>query len=176
MERKFDWFARKFNFDLPPEIFPMVIERLRGTPARLEEMTRSLPANILARREGETWTILENVGHLWDVEPLWDGRIDDFLDGKDRLRPADLTNKKTHNADHNAASLETLLKSFRTSRERLVARFDAMDAKQAALTALHPRLDQPMRMIDLAVFAAEHDDHHLARITDLARRFLKHAK
>ena len=33
--------------------------------------------------------------------------------------------------------------------------------------AWHPRLDRPMRVIDLAIFAAEHDDHHLARITEL---------
>ena len=32
-------------------------------------------------------------------------------------------------------------------------------------TALHPRLEQPMRTMDLFLFVAEHDDHHLARIT-----------
>ncbi|UCD93795.1 MAG: DinB family protein [Candidatus Zixiibacteriota bacterium] len=171
MESRFNWFARKFKFDLPPEIFPMVVERLRGTPVRLEEMTKSLPQGILTRRPKETWTILENVGHLWDLEPLWDGRIDDFLEGKERLRAADSINKKTDDANHNAASLDTLLGSFRTAREAMVARFDAMEENQVSLTALHPRLDQPMRMIDLAIFIAEHDDHHLARITDLARKF-----
>jgi hypothetical protein len=30
-----------------------------------------------------------------------------------------------------------------------------------------------MRVIDLVVFAAEHDDHHLARITELLRRFAR---
>ena len=172
MESRFNWFSRKFKFDLPPEVFPMVVERLRGTPVRLEEMTRSLPKEALSRREGESWTILENVGHLWDLEPLWDGRIDDFLEGKERLRAADLTNKKTHEANHNEASLMDLLEAFRTAREKMVARFDALDENQASLAALHPRLDQPMRMIDLAVFVAEHDDHHLARITDLVRKFV----
>jgi hypothetical protein len=28
-----------------------------------------------------------------------------------------------------------------------------------------------MRVIDMAFFVAEHDDHHLARMTDLARKF-----
>ena len=32
----------------------------------------------------------------------------------------------------------------------------------------HPRLGTPMRLIDLAFFVAEHDDHHLAQITHLA--------
>jgi len=27
-----------------------------------------------------------------------------------------------------------------------------------------------MRVVDMALFIAEHDDHHLARMTELARR------
>ena len=36
-------------------------------------------------------------------------------------------------------------------------------------SALHPRLGTPMRLIDLAFFVAEHDDHHLAQITFLSK-------
>jgi uncharacterized damage-inducible protein DinB len=36
-------------------------------------------------------------------------------------------------------------------------------------SALHPRLGMPMRLVDLMLFVAEHDDHHLASITELAR-------
>jgi len=35
--------------------------------------------------------------------------------------------------------------------------------------SLHPRLKTPMRTMDLFLFVADHDDHHLARITELAR-------
>lgn|GEM_PF-5393098 len=37
--------------------------------------------------------------------------------------------------------------------------------------ALHPRLGVPMRLIDLALFTVEHDDHHLAVISALRRRW-----
>lgn len=167
MESKIIWFHRKFKFDLPAGMFPMVVERLRGTPARLEERTRDLPLCTLTRCQDKTWTILENVGHLLVAELLWDGRVDDFLEEKKTLRPADLQNLKTHEGNFNATPLETLLKSFRKSRENLVGRFDRLSEEDAELTALHPRLEQPMRMIDHAFFIAEHDDHHLARITDL---------
>ena len=33
-----------------------------------------------------------------------------------------------------------------------------------------PRLGTPMRLVDLAFFVAEHDDHHLAQITFLAHQ------
>ena len=36
-------------------------------------------------------------------------------------------------------------------------------------TALHPRLKQPMRLMDLFLFVADHDDHHLAKISALIR-------
>jgi hypothetical protein len=36
---------------------------------------------------------------------------------------------------------------------------------------LHPRLNQPMRVVDLLFFVAEHDDYHLARISELIREF-----
>jgi hypothetical protein len=36
-------------------------------------------------------------------------------------------------------------------------------------TALHPRLNVRIRVIDLVFFIAEHDDHHLAQISELKR-------
>ncbi len=33
------WVERKFNFDFPVGLFPTILERLRGTSARLKEMT-----------------------------------------------------------------------------------------------------------------------------------------
>jgi hypothetical protein len=39
--------------------------------------------------------------------------------------------------------------------------------EQIVRTAVHPRLQMPMRLVDWAYFVAEHDDHHLARIREL---------
>ena len=54
-----------------------------------------------------------------------------------------------------------------SKRANFVARLDALTDKQVEVSALHPRLRQPMRTLDLAYFVAEHDDHHLARVTEL---------
>jgi len=161
------WFNRTFEFTLPVEMYPMVVERLRGTPARLEEKVADLPERVLTKKEGDAWSIQEQVGHMADLYELWDGRIDDFLEHKERLRPADITNRVTKHANHNEGSLDELLYRFRSNREKLVGRFAEFDIEGAGMTAQHPRLDQPMRLIDLAFFIAEHDDHHLAKMTDL---------
>jgi hypothetical protein len=164
------WFQRRFDFNLPVEMFPNVVERLRGTPARVEDKVRRLPRDILTRRDGDKWSIQEQVGHLLDLDELHDGRLDDYLAGAPVLRAADLINRRTHDAGHNDRPLEELLAAFRAARERFVARLDAWNESKIGLTALHPRLNQPMRVIDMAFFTAEHDDHHLTKMTELARK------
>lgn len=163
------WFQRRFPSDLPLERLPVILERLRGTPARVEEQTRGLDAAVLVRRDGGTWSIQENVGHLLDLEALWHGRLEDFSSGAPVLRATDVANAATWRADHNATPLAALLAGFRRERARLVAAVERFEAPQLARTALHPRLQQPMRVVDLALFVAEHDDHHLARIQELRR-------
>src|SRR3954470_22551859 len=112
------WFERDFNFSSDQNIFPSIIERLAGTPARLEEKFTSIPGDILTVRINGTWTIKENVGHLIDLEPLWQGRLEDILTGKTDLRATDLQNRQTTEANHNAMSAEVLLKRFRQIRKQ----------------------------------------------------------
>ena len=164
------WFDRVFELGLPVEAFPDILERVRGTPARLEERLAGVDAAARVARLGDRWSIQENVGHLLDLEPLWAGRLDDLLGGIDELRPADLENRKTREADHNAAESGALLAAFRVARTDVVTRLESTAAADMAREALHPRLKQPMRIVDLFFFVAEHDDHHLARITELLQQ------
>ena len=163
------WFERSFNFNAEQNIFPSIIERLRGTPARLEEKMRSIPRDILTIKPDNTWSIKENIGHLIDLEPLWQGRLEDIINGEKELRPTDLANRKTDEANHNAKSLEGLLSSFRKIRVRTVAMLEKIDEQTIYRSALHPRLKTPMNTMTLFLFVAEHDDHHLARITEILK-------
>lgn len=161
------WFERSFPQGLPAWHLAHVVERLRGTPARLEErVAQASPAALTAHVDG-AWSAQQNAGHLLDLEPLWSGRVDDLCAGAEVLREADLENTKTHQADHDAADLATLLADFRAARGELVAALERLGPDGAELSALHPRLRQPMRLVDLAFFVAEHDDAHLAEITRL---------
>lgn len=165
-----NWFDRVFDFNFPAEYYPYVVERVRGTPARLEELVANLDPAILTIKPDGEWSIQEHVGHLWDLEELHIGRLDDFDVNSDTLRAADLTNKKTYDANHNAASLADLLAGFRATRKGFVERVEGLDEAAVQKSALHPRLKVPMRLVDLLLFTAEHDDHHLASITILARQ------
>ena len=164
MMQTMNWFDRKFTFDLPGWMYPNVVERLHGSPARAEEIIGDVPTNILLRREGNQWSIQEHIGHLLDLESIWMGRIDDFMKGKTRLRDADLTNRKTHEAKHNQSRIEDILNSFRETRFKFTRILFELDDSMIEREAMHPRLEQPMRLLDLIFFIAEHDDHHFVRI------------
>jgi uncharacterized damage-inducible protein DinB len=165
--KKTEWFNRKFPLIEDNGILPAIIERLAGTPARLEEITGNLGLSVLVANPDAKWTIKEEAGHLSDLEPLWLGRLDDLINGLEELRPTDLTNQLTHKANHNATDMSELLLRFRKLRQKLVSQLILLHDAQLTHTALHPRLRTPMRIIDLAYFVAEHDDHHLARIREI---------
>jgi hypothetical protein len=123
---------------------------------------------MVARRD-DKWSIQEHAGHLLDLGALDLGRLDDFEAGADILRVADLTNRRTFEANHNAEAIEDILSSLRLERGEFVRRLEGYDDLFISHQALHPRLQQPMSVVDLMFFIAEHDDHHLAKITELLR-------
>jgi len=163
------WFDRKFDLSFPVELYPNIMTRLRGTPARLEELIGAYSHEILTRRQDGTWSIQENAGHLLDLEPLWLSRLDDFASGIETLRAAELSNRKTHEASHNGGNVKEILSQFRKARASLVERAENLDVKTYSRTALHPRLKTPMRLVDHLYFVAEHDDQHMARMWELGR-------
>lgn len=163
------WFDRRFELGLPLSSFGPTLGRLRSTPDRIEAAVRGISRGVLTRRAGDGWSAQENIGHLLDLEPLWEKRLDDFDAGTTVLEPADLENRKTQGANHNARQIEDLVREFRIVRSRIVGRMETMTETELSRVALHPRLQQPMSVVDLAYFVAEHDDHHLATIAELLK-------
>lgn len=161
------WIERKFEFNFPVGLFQVVIERLRGTIAQLEATVKNLPEEKLAKKADGKWSVKEVIGHLYDIEELWSGRVDDFLDHKETLRAADMTNAKTTAANHNLKTTTDLLRQFAEARNKLIDRVKDFDEITASISALHPRLQTPMRLIDSLFFVAEHDDHELTKIRRL---------
>ena len=167
--KQIKWFDRKFNFDHTQNILPSIIERLRATPLSLTAAIEGLDRKVLTAQFEDKWSILENIGHLLDLEVIWQGRLEDILAGESYLREADLSNAKTHEAQHNAKEADELIETFRKSREKTVHALEQLEEADVFKSSLHPRLHQPMRTQDLFLFVADHDVHHLAQITYLKR-------
>jgi len=159
-----DWYDRKFDFSFPVELYPDLCVRLRGTPARLEELVRGCPAERMLRAPHGKWSAQEHAGHLLNLEPLWMARVEDYVAGRSELSVADLTNRPTFEARYNERALSEILADFRRARIEMIDRTEALDAALFGHVLLHPRLKTPMRLVDHLFFVAEHDDHHMAII------------
>lgn len=161
------WFDRTFPRGLPITDAPAVISRLRQTVDRLDAAVRDLPAPLLTHRPDGRWSVQEHTGHLIDLEALLDHRLDDYDRGASVLQAADLQNRQTHAARYNERSIAELLEGFKRARSAILERLERMDEAQLARVAVHPRLQQPMSVVDLCFFVAEHDDHHLGTIAEV---------
>ena len=169
MQEMTRWLDRRFAYEPPAGEFPMIAERLRGAPIRVADRVAYAGRDLMGRRDGDGWTVQEHIGHLLDLEPLWSMRVEEFLSGATELSAADMSNRKTYEARHGDRAVAAIVAEFSVARSRLVARLDGVANADVARTALHPRLKRPMRLIDFCFFVAEHDDHHLAIVTRLAR-------
>ncbi|MFT5289066.1 MAG: hypothetical protein ACI8QS_000967 [Planctomycetota bacterium] len=158
------WIERTWSFAFPVELYPSLLARLRGTPVRLEEeLRRFAPDRLTSPKEG-AWSPQRHGGHLVDLEALFQGRLEEFMNGTETLRPADMSNAATDAAEHDQVDLETILAEFRRVRGDYVGRLAQLSTEDFARCALHPRLGTPMRLVDMCLFQADHDDHHLASI------------
>jgi hypothetical protein len=158
------WTARRFDQQLPVELFPSVLERFRGTPTRVAGIIGGAPQRVLTAKPGGKWSIQEHLGHLLDLEELGERRLADFQARAEVLTAADMSNRKTEEAQHNEANEWNLQIAFAKAREELVANLAVLRTADIAHVALHPRLQRPMNVVEWVYFMCEHDDHHLARM------------
>ncbi len=163
------WVDRTFSFDFPAGHYREILERLRGTPARAEDRVRNIQTAILTVCPGGKWSIQQHLGHLADLESLLVERLDDFESAAAALRAADMHNRATEEARHNDRVLTDVLRDLRRERSVLMQRLDALPSAFFSRSAMHPRLERPLRVVDMLLFHAEHDDYHMARITELVR-------
>jgi uncharacterized damage-inducible protein DinB len=163
------WFQRRFHFDFPVGMFPIIFSRLEGSIFRMYTLLANADDDLCSRRLNG-WSVKEHLGHLTDLEQLWWERLQDFQQEKPVLTAADMSNKKTNEARHNEKALEHLLEDFSIERQKILEAIYAFDEEMLNRTALHPRLNQPMRLLDSLFFVAEHDDHHIAALSNLLRK------
>ena len=163
------WLERSFAFNFPVGLYPVIFSRLEGTIFRLSHLL-SAAEDEFCSNQNNGWSVKEHVGHLYDLEELWWQRLNDFQNGKEYLVAADITNTKTYTAMHNEKSLEQLMKQFIEERQKLLQTIYYYDEPTLLLTSIHPRLNMPIRLVDSLFFVAEHDDHHLAVISELLRK------
>ncbi len=159
-----NWFERRFVFDLELEDFPGLCDRLQLILETLPNTVRGLSDLDLNHKPFGKWSIKEHIGHLWILEPLWQKRFLDIKDGSQTMTVADLNNRATDEGRFNQYDLESLLDLFREERKKTIELLRKFRGTDFQHSINHPRLNQPMRIVDLMSFVADHDEHHLKTI------------
>ena len=161
------WFDRKFDFSFTTDQYTAVYERLKQAPDTLRQLILNISEDTLVHKPDDKWSVKEHTGHLSVLEPIWRIRFGDILESKLVLTPADLSNRATTEAGFNSYSISSLLDKFAGERNTTLSLLNGIDVLDGSKTSLHPRLQQPMRVIDLVYFVAEHDDHHISVIREM---------
>src|ERR1051325_7361679 len=95
------WTEPRFDFKLPAGIYPEMIERIRGTPARLEDLVNGLAPETLTTKADGRWSMQENAGHLLDLESLVAQRCEDYPAATAALPAAIMPTQKSNDPSHN---------------------------------------------------------------------------
>jgi uncharacterized damage-inducible protein DinB len=161
------WAQRKFMFGHPPWMLADFIERLRGVLPRLDLLLVGMDDDRAHRQLEGKWSIAQNIGHLSDVEELWQERLEDLRARKKMYSPAVAARFQELAKRHQDRSVSETMKEFRNRRSRLIEALAQASPELQRAAAFHERLQVPMRLVDCAQFYAEHDDHHLIRIRRL---------
>lgn len=167
------WFDRKFDFSFGMEVHGTLLERLQSAPNTFKNVCPAPPKEIQILKPGNKWSVNENIGHLTELEPLWRKRFEEIKMESPEMTPADLRNKATDEMNFNKFSLRELLHTFTGQRAETINFLKSLQERDFSKSSVHPRLEQPMRIIDLMYFVAEHDQHHLEAILNILNRHWK---
>lgn len=159
---KLQWMERKFTFGFPSGMLPFYIERLEGTAVRIEKKIKDIPDEILSLRLDDKWSVKENIGHLAEVDEVALKRIDEMVNGVSTLSPAVFEPKA-----YFKWAINDVMQYFEETRQLNISRYKALQQNDLKKSSMHPRLKLAMTPVDLAWFDAEHDDHHLVRISEI---------
>lgn len=156
------WFDRAFNFGAPNGMLPFYLERLNGTIVRIEKKVEGLSEAILSERIDNKWSVKENIGHLAEVDEIAGKRIAQMISGISPMLPAVFEPRPYHEWP-----IVKVIEYFRDNRIKNIEQYEKLTPSELRTSSEHPRLKVRMTPVDLALFDAEHDDHHLVRINEI---------
>jgi len=161
--KKSEWISRTFAFGLPVGLLPFQLDRLEGTVARMEMKVKGIADDVLSNKLDGKWSVKENIAHLGEVDEVVLKRIDEIVKQAPVMSPAIFGLQR----DYNTWSVQAVIDFFYDLRKQTIDRYRALPDEALERTSVHPRLKVAMTPVDLAFFDAEHDDHHLVRISEI---------
>jgi hypothetical protein len=161
------WAERQLSFGKGLEELPVMLERVKGTTARLRNLTSHVPRERLLLRPYGQWSVVDHIGHLIYLQDRSEEHVDDFVSRRNELCQIDLSDQASILDLHRRQELGDLIEEFRLKRDYFVRRIQDMDPGALRHQALNRCRGVRMTIVDTILYVAEHDDHHLASMRNI---------
>lgn len=169
------WLQRSFKEQWEPQMAQVFAEQLQSHTGRLHGLLTPISQQQALQAPHGKWNVMKHLGHLFLMEKLWQDRLDDLFDGREVLRPADISNAATEAAPFEENKVEEVLEAFIDQRNATLQKLQQAEHKRKDQYALHPRLQVKMGLAEQLYFVREHDLHHMQSMQHLIRQnFVPH--
>ena len=155
------WSDRKLPFGKGVDEWPFLLERLRGTPVRSSHLLKGIPIECIVLQQQGRWSAMGHLTHMLFLDQRFQARIDDFEQRRPALCRISLEEQEERIKLASNRQPGDLLEEHRITRLDLVKRLATMDEAVLHHLASHPCMGSAMSPVDMALWIAEHDDHHL---------------
>ena len=153
------WIERKFTFDFPEGWMFNIIERLRGTPARIDWITAGLgEAELTFVPEGK-WSIKEILQHVIDAERVFAYRSLTFARKDNNTLPSFDEKDYAANSNGNNRAWHELVEEFKALRKSTELLFNSFTKEN--LNAIGKASDYTITVLALGYIIVGHVAHHI---------------
>jgi len=152
------------------EKFRAHIATLTAFPTRLTALVTPLTdAQLQFRPDEKEWSVLENIGHLIEIDPLYVDRIDRILsEERPVFAPFD-PDAGVRAADYQHKSLAELLATYVTQRQATIDGLSTIEPDELTRVGIHAKFGE-VSVARLVELLAGHDEIHYTQITNTIPR------
>lgn len=136
---------------------------LEAFPAVLRQQVQALPDAILRFKPENEWSVIENVGHLIDVEAVWMGRFRQMLAAENPSFPQPNVDELVRQHHYQQKDIAGLLHTFAEMRAESVAFLRGLKPVHLARPGVHP-VRGPVTVANGITILARHDYLHAEQI------------
>ncbi|MFZ9858280.1 MAG: DinB family protein [Roseiflexaceae bacterium] len=156
------------------DTFAAHIAKLRAFPSHLQTVMASLSEAQLRFKPANEWSVIENIGHLIDIDELYVGRVDRILAEErpefPRFEPDPIVATKGYQQMNG----HDVLQQFIATRQATIDGLSTIEPDELNRAGMHAVYGE-MTLLRLVEQLANHDQKHLVQIHDTLAAYAKNA-
>lgn len=149
------------------------VQRLVEFPQQLAQVVQALTDAQLRFKPVNEWSVIENIGHLIDIDELYVGRVDRILAEErpefPRFEPDPIVASKGYQQMHG----HDVLQQFMTTRQATIDGLSTIEPDELDRAGMHAVYGE-MTLRRLVEQLVNHDQKHLVQIHETLAAYEKH--